>query len=223
MTRLKICGLMEPATAVAVADAGADYIGLILAPSRRRLTPERAKEIADAVKQTPARPHTAQRPDLVGVFVNEAADTVNRLAAEIGLDRVQLSGDEDDAYCRQIKYPLFRVVHVKPGETSAAVAARVAAGAKALAGTDLLWLLDTGGTGAYGGSGHRFNRRAAYAAARDARVMVAGGLTPGNVAEVIREVRPFGVDVSSGVETGGIKDMAKIKAFIEAVRRADAT
>ena len=99
----------------------------------------------------------------------------------------------------------------------------MAAGADALAGKDVLWLLDTGGTGAYGGSGKSFDRRAAFEAARDARVLVAGGLTPENVDGVIREVRPFGVDVSSGVETDGVKDMAKIKAFIEAVRQADAT
>ena len=217
MTRVKICGLLEPAQAVAVAAAGADYIGLILAPSRRRVTPAQAGEIVAAVRQTGARPQT------VGVFVNEAVGTVNRLAAEIGLDRVQISGDEDDAYCRQITAPLIRVVHVKPGQTAADVAARVAAGVLALPGVDLLWLLDTGGTGAYGGSGKRFDRRAAFEAARDASVLVAGGLTPENVASVVREVRPYGVDVSSGVETGGVKDMAKIKAFIEAVRQADAT
>jgi len=217
MTRIKICGLLEPSQAVSVANAGADYIGLILAPSRRRVTPEQAKEIVGAVKQTAARPKT------VGVFVNEEASEVNRLAAEIGLDRVQLSGDEDDAYCRQITAPLIRVVHVKPGETAADVAARVAAGVNALAGADVLWLLDTGGTGAYGGSGKSFDRRAAFEAARDANLLVAGGLAPENVAGVIREVRPFGVDVSSGVETDGRKDMAKIKAFVEAVRRADAT
>jgi phosphoribosylanthranilate isomerase len=217
MTRVKICGLMTPALAGEVADAGADYIGVILAPSRRRVTPALAREIASAVKTTAARPQT------VGVFVNEAADTVNRLAAEIGLDRVQLSGDEDDAYCRQITAPLIRVVHVTPGETSADVAARVAAGIEALAGRDVLWLLDTGGTGAYGGSGHRFDRRVAWGAARDASVLVAGGLTPENVTAVIRDVRPHGVDVSSGVETDGVKDMAKINAFIKAVRQADAT
>jgi len=217
MTRVKICGLLEPAQAASVADAGADYIGLILAPSRRRVTPVQAKEIVDAVKQTASRPKT------IGVFVNEAAGEVNRLAAEVGLDRVQLSGDEDDAYCRRIACPLLRVVHVKPGETAADVAARVAAGAQALAGIDVLWLLDTGGTGAYGGSGKSFDRRAAFEAARDANLLVAGGLTPENVAGVVREVRPFGVDVSSGVETDGRKDMYKIKAFIEAVRRADAT
>jgi phosphoribosylanthranilate isomerase len=217
MTWVKICGLMEPALAVGAAEAGADYIGLILAPSRRRVTPEQAKEIVNAVKQTGGRPQT------VGVFVNETAETVNRLAVEIGLDRVQISGDEDDAYCQRISAPLIRVVHVKPGQTAADVAARVAAGAEALAGKDVLWLLDTGGTGAYGGSGRTFDRRAAFDAARDARVIVAGGLTPADVATIVREVRPFGVDVSSGVETDGVKDMAKIKAFIEAVRQADAT
>ncbi len=217
MTRVKICGLREPAQAVAVAAAGADYIGLILAPSRRRVTPAQAGEIVAAVRQTGARPQT------VGVFVNESVGTVNRLAAEIGLDRVQLSGDEDDAYCRQVTAPLIRVVHVKPGQTAADVAARVTAGVLALPGVDLLWLLDTGGTGAYGGSGKCFDCRAAFDAARDASVLVAGGLTPENVASVVREVRPYGVDVSSGVETDGVKDMAQIKAFIKAVRQADAT
>jgi len=217
MTRVKICGLMAPAQAVAAAAAGADYIGVVLAPSRRRVTPAQAKEIAGAARKTAATIQT------VGVFVNEDADTVNRLAAEIGLDRVQLSGDEDNAYCEQITAPLIRVLRVIPGETSAEVAARLATSVEALAGRGALWLLDTGGTGAYGGSGRSFDHRAARGAARDASVLVAGGLTPENVAAVVRDVRPFGVDVSSGVETDGVKDTAKIQAIIWAVRQADAT
>ncbi len=217
MTRVKICGLMAPAQAVAAAAAGADYIGVVLAPSRRRVTPAQAREIADAARKT------AKNIQTVGVFVNEDADTLNRLASEIGLDRVQLSGDEDDAYCRRIAAPLIRVLHVKPGETSAEVAARLAASRDAGGGKDVLWLLDTGGTGAYGGSGQSFDRGAARGAARDTSVIVAGGLTPENVAAVVREVRPFGVDVSTGVETDGVKDTAKIRAFIQAVRQADAT
>ncbi len=217
MTRVKICGLSEPAHAVAAARAGADCIGLVLAPSPRRVTPERGVEIARAVRAQDVG------TQLVGVFVNDDARTVNRLAAEIGLDRVQLSGDEDAAICAAIEKPLIRVIRVSASDTAASVAGRLAAAAGALVGKDVLWLLDTAAAGVYGGSGVSFDPTAAITAARRAPVILAGGLNPQNVARAVRKLNPYGVDVSSGVETDGRKDIAKIRAFVRAVRQADAT
>ena len=215
MTRVKICGIREKAHALAVIEAGGDFIGLVFAPSRRQVTPARAGEIVDAAKSR------SDAIDTVGVFVNMPATEVNNIAGSCNLDWVQLSGDESWEYCRQISRPVIKAIRIRQGQSPEQILADLATWAKILTSQKYLYLLDSEVEGRYGGTGTAFDWALARQAAEQSPVIIAGGLTPENVAEVIEMVAPWGVDVSSGVETGGVKDIAKIKAFIEAVRKAD--
>ncbi len=214
MTRVKICGIAETIHALAAAEAGADFIGLVFAPSRRQVSLERAHEIALAVKDL-------KRPPLVvGVFVNTPASEVNWVAEHCGLDLVQLSGDEPWEYFRDIEHPFIKATRVLGEQDAGEIIAQISAGYKLL-GRDFICLLDTHVEGSYGGTGQTFDWGLARRVSATFPVIIAGGLSPQNVEQAVKLVRPFGVDVSSGVETGGAKDVSKIKAFIEAVRRAD--
>jgi phosphoribosylanthranilate isomerase len=215
MTRVKICGIREKAHALAAIEAGADFIGLVFAPSRRQVTPARAGEIVDTAKSR------SDAIDAVGVFVNMPATEVNNIAGSCNLDWVQLSGDESWEYCRQISRPVIKAIRIRQGQSPEQILADLATWAKILTSKKYLYLLDSEVEGRYGGTGTAFDWTLARQAAEQSPVIIAGGLTPENVAEVIEMVAPWGVDVSSGVETGGVKDIAKIKAFIEAVRKAD--
>ena len=211
MTRIKICGITDVETASLCARLGADFIGLVFAESRRRVTPERAMEMVHNLLTLP------KRPKLVGIFVNAPAYEVNRTAEYCRLDRVQLSGDEDEDYCRRIERPLIRVTHVGRGSAVEEIEARIAA-----ARPRTIHLLDRRAAESYGGSGETFDWDIMGGLNPALPVMVAGGLTPENVEELILRYHPSGVDVSSGVETHGHKDPAKMLAFIRAVRQADA-
>ena len=214
MTRVKICGITDRAHALAVAEAGADFLGLVFAPSKRQLAPEEARGIVEAVRKA------NNAIEIVGVFVNTPAAEVNQTAAFCDLDYIQLSGDETWEYCLEITHPIikaFRVSRQRPEEIIAALDA----GARLLSPKRFIALLDSQVKGKYGGTGMRFNWRIAEQVARRFPTIIAGGLEPDNVAEAIKTVAPWGVDVSSGVEVGGVKDVAKIRAFIEAARSAD--
>lgn len=214
MTHVKICGISRQEDAEAT--AGADFIGLMFAESPRHITLEQARALVEAVRSRPTPPKA------VGVFANTPLDEVNETARALALDYVQISGDEPDDYVRRVEVPVIRSVHVEAGAgqrtDTAALAARLD-GLRALGATPLL---DAKVDARYGGTGRRFDHAAARDAAREHDFLLAGGLTPENVAEAVAGVRPWGVDVSSGVETGGVKDAAKIRAFIEAVRGTDA-
>ena len=202
---------MEVEHAVKAGKAGADFIGKVFAESKRKVTVEQAVRLVKSVQDiNPC-------PEAVGVFRNASAEEVNRIARECRLDRVQLSGQESIEYCRDITFPIIKVVHVSDDARADIILAQVQKWYEVMKRQKFLCLLDTVVNGQYGGTGVTFDWRIAKAVAARFPVMVAGGLTPENVAEMVREVKPWGVDVASGVETNGRKDPVKIDTFIRTV------
>jgi phosphoribosylanthranilate isomerase len=211
MTRIKICGIRDKTDALAAVEAGADFIGLVFAPSKRQVSPAQAREIADAVKKSSAA------TKVVGVFVDAPVFQINEIADFCALDVVQLSGNESWEDCRKIANPVIKAIRVGR-QTLEDICAELSAASRLLARRRFITLLDSEVEGKYGGTGKSFNWDLAKEVARKFSVMIAGGLDPQNVAMLIKRVSPWGVDVSSGVESNGLKDASKIRAFIEAVR-----
>jgi phosphoribosylanthranilate isomerase len=203
-TRIKICGITRPGDALAAAEAGADAVGLVFYPqSPRYLAAERALGIRNAL------PPFVQT---VALFVNPDAAQVAQVIGRVRPGLLQFHGDETPAFCAQFGMPYIKAARVRPG-VDLLEYLRPFSGAAA-------WLLDSY-VEEYGGVGESFDWSLAPQR-RERPLILSGGLERGNVAEAIRRVRPWGVDVSSGVESAkGIKDAAKIAAFIEEVRNAD--
>lgn len=201
---MKICGITRPADARAAADAGADAIGLVFyPPSPRFLSIERALEIRDAL------PPFVQT---VALFVNPDAAQVAQVIGRVRPAMLQFHGEETPRFCGEFGLPYIKACRVKPGLD---LLEYLRPFSRATA-----WLLDSH-VEEYGGVGERFDWSLAPAV-RERPLVLSGGLAPGNVAEAIRRVRPWGVDVSSGVESAkGIKDAAKIAAFVAEVRNAN--
>ena len=207
-TRIKICGITREQDAAAAVAAGADALGLVFyAPSPRHVTPQRAAQLVA---------HLPAFVTSVGLFVNEPPDVVRSVLAQVRLDLLQFHGDENSAYCSQFGRPWIKAARVKRGldllEYARAFA--TASGASGL-------LLDADVAG-YGGGGKTFDW-SLIPPSLPLPLILSGGLHPGNVAQAVRAVRPWAVDVSSGVEAArGIKDEQKITEFIAGVRDADA-
>lgn len=203
-TRIKICGLTRPEDVDAAVAAGADAIGLVFyPPSPRHVSLALAAELARRVP-----PFVS----VVGLFVNAAPDEVRRTLAAVPLHVLQFHGDEDEAYCRQFARPYLRAARMRPGFDLLQYAAAFPS-AQAI-------LLDAFVEG-YGGGGASFDW-SLIPEQHPCPLVLAGGLDAGNVGEAVRRVRPAAVDVSSGVEAGkGIKDVARMQAFVAAVRAAD--
>ena len=205
-TRIKICGITRTQDARTAAEAGADAIGLVFyPPSPRYLSTERAAEIRDAL------PPFVQT---VALFVNADAAQVAQVLGRVRPALLQFHGEETPEFCAQFGMPFVKACRVKPG-VDALEYLRPYSRAAA-------WLFDSH-VPEYGGIGESFDWSLLPAAGRIERsVILSGGLSRENVAEAIRRVRPWGVDVSSGVESAkGVKDGAKIAAFIAEVRNAD--
>jgi phosphoribosylanthranilate isomerase len=214
MTTIKICGLSDTESALVAAEAGANLIGLVFAPGRRQVFPEKARQIAEAIHQSKTH------PQVVGVFTNSSYQEVNRIVSYCHLDMVQLSGDETWNYCRGVEYPIIKVIHVTPNTTGKAIIVEVEKGQSVL-NKGFTCLLDTKVSGVYGGTGQVFNWELAREVAERFPVIVAGGLTPDNVGKLVKEIKPWGIDVSTGVETNSRKDTAKIRDFIVMARNAE--
>ena len=205
MTRIKICGITRVEDGLAAAHAGADAIGLVFAAnSPRRVTPAQAHDIARALP-----PFVAT----VALFVNPSVAEVETILKTVRPDVLQFHGEEPAAFCRAFAVPYLKAFRVRPGVDLLQSAASY--------GDAQGWLLDAWSEAAHGGTGERFDWEL-IPPDRPRPVLLAGGLTPANVAEAVRRVRPWAVDVSSGVESAkGIKDAAKIAAFIKEVENVD--
>ena len=200
MTKIKICGLTRTEDIEMVNEFLPDYVGFVFAKSRRQVSSEQAKELKKKLK-----------PEIkaVGVFVNEKAENIAEIANQGIIDLIQLHGDEDAVYCRQLRNltqtPIIKAVRVRDEED--------------LAGIEEFdcdyYLFDTLSSKEYGGTGKAFDHSILHNKEIKKPFFVAGGLNQDNVAAVIEVIKPFGVDTSGGVETDGIKDANKINEFVK--------
>ena len=218
MTAFKICGLREVRHAVIAAEAGADFLGFVFVPGvRRQVSPQHAREVIREYR----RRRGADGPRLVGLFANQPLEKVNETIRSCGLDMAQLCGEEDPEYWRGVAAPIIRQVKVidrgSPHSTIEDVLGRV----DTVISEGCMAVLDSYEPRALGGTGRTFDWTIAGKVAGTHDLLLAGGLTSENVEEAISTVGPWGVDVSSGVETDGAKDPKKIVDFAEAVGRAD--
>jgi len=215
--RVKIEGLREPATALKIAQMGADAIGLVFADSPRRVTPEQARAVVDVLPCWVAT---------VGVFVNADPDSINRVIETTRIGCVQLHGDEGPQYVGQVAAPVIKAFRVRDESWLAEARAWVAA-VEAPSNLAAV-LLDAYDPAARGGTGMRFNwdlvadARAAGALGPLEPIVLAGGLDPDCVGQAIDLVQPWAVDVASGVEKApGVKDLHKVESFLRAAREGN--
>ena len=215
---IKICSVQAVDHALAAAEAGADFVGFNFVPGvRRRLEEDAGRRM---VREYRERRGTGG-PKLVGIFADQPLEEVNRILAECDLDMAQLSGQEPISYALRVERPVIKAVHVPAGQPRDQTIDDLNRLLTELEASGILPLLDPHVDGAPGGTGATFDWAIAEALAPSHRFLLAGGLTPDNVADAVRQVHPWGVDVSSGVETGGLKDPEKVRAFVHQAREAE--
>ena len=215
---VKVCGNRSGGELIAAARAGADLVGIIFANARRRVAVEDARRMVEELRAEVPNP-----PQVVGVFVDQPEEEVNRTADFVGLDFVQLHGKEGPDYWTRMERPLIIARRIST-EIGLEAAEHELAPAEAYAEKmGYLCLVEPHVEGAPGGAGVQMKSDLAQGLAARFPFLLAGGLTPETVADVIRTVRPWGVDVSSGVETNGVKDLAKVGRFVHEARRAGQT
>ena len=199
--KVKICGMTNLKDVKVAVDGGVDAVGFIFyKKSPRSVTMQAVREI---VLELP--PFV----DSVGVFVNETAEQINKIADHCKLDRVQLHGDESPAFCKKIRRRVIKAIRVKDIQSLKKLSDYPVSS----------FLLDTFSEDQYGGTGKVFDWNLAYPAKRYGPIILAGGLTPNNVRQAIQRIQPYGVDVCSGVESQpGIKDHKKMQAFLKNVK-----
>ena len=222
MTFVKICSARAVEHAVWAREAGADAVGMIFADAPRRIELKTAsairRELGPRVEILDASPETiererraAARPLLVGVFARQSIDEIERVLDQVDLDIVQLSGGEHPALAGRVRRAVVRAVHVGGGMDAQSVVREIDRAPNTVP------MLDAQSKQG-GGMGARIDWSLAAQVASQRPLVLAGGLHPDNVGEAVRCVRPWAVDVSSGVETDGSKDREKIRAFVAAVR-----
>lgn len=210
-TQVKICGLRTPEALQAAINTGVDMLGFIFyKPSHRYILPEQVPTLF--AMDSSGRDKSVSTPDRVGVFVNEEADFINDVVEQAGLHFVQLHGDESPEFCQRIHRPVIKAISLRNEDDRHKVNEY----------KQVAWriLLDTPTT-QWGGTGVTHDWELARSIAQEIPILLAGGLTPENVTEAIQQVSPWGLDVSSGVETNKQKDTDKIRAFIANVREAN--
>ena len=217
--KVKICGLRDGDSAFVAASSGADYLGVVLVEGvRRQLSPFHAQEVVRDFRIR-ARDHRVKRlrqkgPQVVGLFRNQDARWVNTTARQVDLDFVQLNGEEDEAYMRAMWKPVIRQVRIKSDMSREELSDLV----DHHLSHDRIVLLDRYDEDQPGGTGKTFDWSIAEDIASREGVLLAGGLDTQNVQSAIQQLNPWGVDVSTGVETDGIKDHSKIRAFVETAK-----
>jgi phosphoribosylanthranilate isomerase len=200
VVQVKICGICDLAGAAAAIEAGADLLGFHFCSSQRLISPEEAKAIIDGLDL---------RPTIVGVFIDQDQDEVRQIAEFVGLDLLQLHGSESIGF--DAGRPVMKVLKVKDAEIPDAQ------------GWPDPVMLDSWSADQRGGTGRMWDWELARPLLSTRKVFIAGGLEPGNVGKVVSGCKPYGVDVSSGVEASiRVKDPDKVRAFVHAVRLAEA-
>jgi phosphoribosylanthranilate isomerase len=199
MVKVKICGICDSDGAAAAIEAGADLLGFHFCSSQRQVSPEEAKAIVDGL---------SLRPTIVGVFIDQGPEEVRQIADFVGLDLLQLHGSEQPGF--EAGRPLMKVLKVKDDQVPDVDA----------------WpdpiMLDSWSADQRGGTGRAWDWNQARGLFATRQVFIAGGLEPGNVGKVVSTFKPYGVDVSSGVEASvRVKDPDKVRAFVHAVRLAE--
>lgn len=194
--KVKICGITDLTTALAAIDYGADALGFVFAESKRKISVEKAKEIIA---------HLPKEVLKVGVFVNEGKERIEEIASSVGLTHIQVHGDETPNFCNSISFPIIKAISIH-GDQSL----------KRMEDYSCEYVLLDGPKGKYrGGNGLAFDWTCTSAnEIKNKKVILAGGLHGQNVEEAIKLIKPYMVDVSSGVETEGKKDLDKIQSFI---------
>lgn len=208
--KVKMCGISKVETIPAIVEANPDYMGLVFAPSKRQVTVEQAKILVEELHKQYAVRYNSETIKTVGVFVNETIENLLKIAEEVKLDVIQLHGDEDESFIQILK-------EQSNVEVWKAVQVRSAADAEKWidSSADML-LFDAYHKDERGGTGEVFDWSSLDEFERP--FMLAGGIDSTNVARAIRTVRPYGLDISSGIETEGVKDDEKMKAFTNIVR-----
>ena len=199
MIQVKICGICDPVAAQSAVEAGADLLGFHFCSSDRRVTPEEAKAIVESL---------SVRPSIVGVFIDQDAAEVREIADFVGLDMLQLHGSEAAGF--DAGRPVMKVLKIRDDQVP-----------DASEWPDPI-MLDSWSIDQRGGTGRAWDWDLARELLATRKVFIAGGLEPGNVGKVVSRFKPYGVDVSSGVEASvRVKDPDKVRAFVHAVRLAE--
>lgn len=215
MTQIKICGLRDAGNALVAARAGADLLGFVFVEGvRRQLQVGEAARVIEEYRES----HGPGGPKLVGLFADQSEQFINAAVRECGLDLVQLCGDEPPALWSALDAGVIRQVKVRDDVPRKAAVDEARRKVSEAVSAGHMAQLDKYHAGSLGGTGLSFDWAVAEQIAGEFEVLLAGGLTPQNVAAAIEVVHPWGVDVSSGVETDGLKDPSKIAAFAKAAR-----